>query len=95
MLKNGELEEDIYFLKTNLVSSLPFGFKQPLKAFAVDQCGQGKQLQIVLLRLRKTFFLMTFKHFSYRAFHRFGQPKFDDGGSILGSSQFTLLPQLP
>ncbi len=54
MLKNIELEEDIYFLKTNLVSSLPFGFKQPLKAFAVDQCGQGKQLQIRLLRLRKT-----------------------------------------
>jgi hypothetical protein len=24
----------------------------------------------------------------YRAFHRFGQAKFPDGGSILGSSQF-------
>jgi len=30
----------------------------------------------------------------YRAFHRFGQVKFPDGGSVLGSSQFTLLPQL-
>jgi len=28
-------------------------------------------------------------------FHGFGQAKFDYGGSILGSSQFTLLPQLP
>ncbi len=33
--------------------------------------------------------------FSYRAFHRFGQAKFPDGGSILGSSQFSILPQLP
>jgi len=30
----------------------------------------------------------------YRAFHGFGQTKFADGGSILSSSQFTLLPQL-
>jgi len=31
----------------------------------------------------------------YRVFHGFGQAKFPYGGSILGSSQFTLLPQLP
>jgi len=31
----------------------------------------------------------------YRAFHRFGQAKFDYGGSILGSSRFSMLPQLP
>jgi len=31
----------------------------------------------------------------YRAFHRFGQAKFPDGGSVLGSSQFSILPQLP
>jgi len=31
----------------------------------------------------------------YRAFHGFGQAKFAYGGSILGLSQFTLLPQLP
>jgi len=31
----------------------------------------------------------------YRAFHRFGQDKFPDGGSILVSSQFSALPQLP
>ncbi len=28
-------------------------------------------------------------------FHGFGQAKFASGGLILGSSQFTLLPQLP
>jgi len=31
----------------------------------------------------------------YKAFHGFGQAKFAYGGSILGSNQFTLLPQLP
>jgi len=31
----------------------------------------------------------------YRVFHRFGQAEFAYGGSILGLSQFTQLPQLP
>ncbi len=30
----------------------------------------------------------------YRAFQRFGQAKFPDGGSVLGSSQFSMLPYL-
>jgi len=32
---------------------------------------------------------------NYRVFHRFGQAKFAFGGSILGSNQITLLPQVP
>jgi hypothetical protein len=32
---------------------------------------------------------------SNRAFHKFGQAKFHDGGLVLGSSQFSVLPQLP
>jgi len=28
-------------------------------------------------------------------FHGFGHAKFPDGGSVLGSSQFSKLPQLP
>jgi len=32
---------------------------------------------------------------SYGVFHVFGQAKFLDGGSVLGSSQFLILPQLP
>jgi len=32
---------------------------------------------------------------TYRAFQRFGQAKFPDGGLVLGSSQFPKLPQLP
>jgi hypothetical protein len=32
---------------------------------------------------------------TYIVFHRFGPAKFAYGGSILGLSQFTLLPQLP
>jgi len=31
----------------------------------------------------------------YRAFCGFGQAKFTYGGSVLGLSQFSLLPQLP
>jgi len=38
---------------------------------------------------------MNFDNFFYRAFHIFGQAKFTDGGSILGSSQFKQLPLLP
>jgi len=30
----------------------------------------------------------------YRAFHGFGQAKFADSGSALGSRQFSILPQL-
>jgi len=30
--------------------------------------------------------------FNHRAFHPFGQAKFFDSGSILGSSQFSILP---
>jgi len=37
---------------------------------------------------------LNLQHF-YRSFHRFGQAKFPDGGLILGSSQLTLMPQLP
>jgi len=32
---------------------------------------------------------------TYRAFHRFGQAKFPDGGSVLVSNQYSILPQLP
>jgi hypothetical protein len=40
---------------------------------------------------------MLLKHwrYIYRAFHRIGQAKFPDGGSVLGLSQFSMLPQLP
>ncbi len=31
----------------------------------------------------------------YRAFQRFGQATLLDGGSVFGSSQFLILPQLP
>jgi len=31
----------------------------------------------------------------YRVIHEFGQGKFSDGGLVLSSSQFSILPQLP
>ncbi len=36
--------------------------------------------------------MASFKDDTYRAFHGFGQDKFPVGGSVLGLSQFTLLP---
>jgi len=30
---------------------------------------------------------------NYKAFHRFGQAKFLDGGSVFGLSQFSILPE--
>jgi hypothetical protein len=46
----------------------------------------------------KVFESLTSVKFSkniHRAFHRFGQAKFPNGGSVLGLSQFSILPQLP
>ncbi len=48
---------------------------------------------------RAHYVLLFFANFmtygTYKAFHGFGQAKFSDGGSVLGSSQFSILPQLP
>jgi len=38
---------------------------------------------------------MFWKIKNYRVFQGFGQAKFPDGGSILGSSQLSLLSKLP
>jgi hypothetical protein len=40
--------------------------------------------------LRDPFFTIT-----YNVFHRFGHAKFGYGGLDLGSSQFSILPQMP
>jgi len=37
---------------------------------------------------------ITFLTSFHRAFHGFGQAKLHNGGSVLGSSQFLILPQL-
>jgi hypothetical protein len=50
------------------------------------------------VQIQNTIWLFDFfvcKSICYRAFHRFGQAKFPEGGSVLGSSQFSILPQLP
>jgi len=41
------------------------------------------------------FFALQTAHDTYRAFHRFGQAKFPNGGLVLGSSKFSVQPQLP
>jgi len=52
--------------------------------------GQTKS-DIAMINVTNNFYLNNF----YRAFHRFGLAKFPDGGSVLGSSLFSILPQLP
>jgi len=42
-----------------------------------------------------TYGSLTFFCEGYRAFHEFGQAKFPNGGLVLGSSQFSILLQLP
>jgi len=51
-----------------------------------------------VLKKKATVFSLDIRkialQYRHRVFHRFEQAKFGYGGSILGSSQFTLLPQL-
>jgi len=44
---------------------------------------------------RKWYCGIFINHLLYKVFHGFEQDKIADDGSILGSSQFTLLPQMP
>jgi hypothetical protein len=72
------------------------GANAPLHPFATGlQVNSSKRLN--LSQTKYSFHYKVLKNILllqiYRAFHRFGQAKFADGGSILGSSQFTsLLP---
>ncbi len=50
---------------------------------------------LVIEIANKTYEQGLLKVLSYIAFHGFGQAKFAYGGSILGSSQFSMLLQLP
>jgi len=55
-----------------------------------------KEYFVVKSIIRTDVCLLLFDEPYYRAFHRFGEAKFPDGaGSILGSSQFSILPKLP
>jgi hypothetical protein len=54
---------------------------------------------IEVLAGRDLAFLTVFSYcqniWFYRAFHGFGKVKFSDGDLVLGSSQFSILRQLP
>ncbi len=69
--------------------------------FSQDHCftvvkGIHTNFKIIILLQDLIFYVngdQRDKH--YRAFHRFGQAKFPGFGLILGTSQFSVLPQLP
>jgi hypothetical protein len=63
-----------------------FGVYLSISAFSASE------LSVKLFLL--FFQVNIYETFNYRAFHIFGQAKFPDGGSVLGSSQFSVLPQL-
>jgi len=54
-----------------------------------------KEAYKILMKLQQGDAFENKQGLNYRVFHGFGQSKFAHGGLILGSSQFTLLPQLP
>ncbi len=53
------------------------------------------KFSIIIYNLSMRLLHCNLENTCYRAFPSFGQAKFAYGGSILSSSQFTLLPQLP
>jgi len=65
------------------------GGRSSIDIFKINRVGHSIQKPVISL------LFLIYSSNTYRAFHGFGQAKFADGGSILGSSQFTQLPQLP
>jgi len=59
---------------------------------SIDSSSISKHGFLQLLPISTTFYEQLCYH---RAFHRFGQAKFPDGGSVLALSQFSRLYQLP
>ena len=49
----------------------------------------------LLISFSVTIFVLGLSNFELKQLLRFGQAKFACGGQVLGSSQFSLLPQLP
>jgi len=50
---------------------------------------------IIIFKLLAFYFDKCLFLALYRAFQRFGQAQYPDGGLVLGSSQFSILPKLP
>jgi len=54
-----------------------------------------QKFEEILTRSQLSHYRRIVNPTEYRAFHGFGQARFADGGSILGSSQLSLLFELP
>ncbi len=84
-----------------LMKSTPCCFLGNVESFRINIGCNINLTSLAIIMLVKSFFFLVqgltpkFLLNYYRSFHRFGQAKFAYGCSISGSSQFTLLPQLP
>ncbi len=67
-----------------------------LNYFKIQRNTEKAWISCHILTLVHAFFALSWilEDFTYILFLRFVQPKYPDGGSILSSSQFTLLPEL-
>jgi len=70
-------------------------FTQILIENPIDYDYRTQGLKFFMVKWQVAYLNITNRYITYRAFHRFGQAKFPDGGSILGSKQFLILSQLP
>jgi len=61
-----------------------------------NRCWEEKITSFVNVPFTKNWFIKIKNQFAFhRAFHGFGQAEFALGGLVLGSSHFSLIPQLP
>jgi len=74
-------------LSSNLWQTLVFLYANSLYASLF--------LESLSLAYHEVHLYRLYQNCTERAFHGFGKAKFLDGGSVMGSSQFSMLPQLP
>ncbi len=91
MLLFGQVEIRYYLVEAKLPAAIGTTFppRRPTSPAPTVGCVLGPLITNMLKSSRSYLIYLL-----YRVFHGFGQAKFSDGGSILGSSQFSILPQL-
>jgi len=67
----------------------------PNHLFLANSFKKGQRATLHWTNLRYCSHFNNLNIYSDRTFHGFEQAKFPDGGSVLGSRQFSILPQQP